>query len=192
MSAQTKWVGETDMNRRGCLIAVGVIAGLGLLCCGLLWFVAIPRFQDGIVDEVSQGLSTEIANQVDTAPGTLEPGTYTVSLAELEREINAQLAAEDSTSDFVMTTEGDLIKVGFSTNGQDLVYTGRPVVENGEIVIEDMEVDNGVLNFFLPADKVANLIENGLNDYLDARGLQAESLTVTDGEITFTAVPAGT
>jgi hypothetical protein len=179
------------MNRRGCLIAVGVIAGLGLLCCVLLWFVAIPRFQDEIVDEVSLGLSTEIANQVDTAPGTLEPGTYTVSLADLERQINAQLASDDSASDFVMTTEGDQIRVGFSASGQDLVYTGRPVVENGQIVIEDMEVDNGVLNFFLPADKVARLIENGLNDYLGARGLQAESISLADGEITFTAVAAG-
>jgi hypothetical protein len=153
--------------------------------------VALPRFQDEIVDEVAQGLSTEIANQVDTAPGTLEPGTYTVSLADLEREINAQLSTEDSASDFVMTTQGDLIRVGFSTNGQDLVYTGRPVVESGQIVIQDMEVDNGVLNFFLPADKVASLIENGLNDYLEARNLQAESLTLAEGEITFTAVPAG-
>jgi hypothetical protein len=180
------------MNRRGCLIAVGVIAGLGLLCCVLLWFVALPRFQDEIVNEVSQGLSTEVANQIDTAPGTLEPGTYTVSLADLEREINAQLATEDSASDFVMTTEGDLIRVGFSTNGQDLVYTGRPEVEDGRIVIRDMDVDNGVLNFFLPADKVANLIENGLNDYLAARGLQAESIVLAAGEITFTAVPAST
>jgi hypothetical protein len=90
-----------------------------------------------------------------------------------------------------MTTQGDLIRVGFSTNGQDLVYTGRPVVENGQIVIQDMEVDNGVLNFFLPADKVSRLIENGLNDYLAARGLQAESLILGEGEITFTAVPAG-
>jgi hypothetical protein len=179
------------MNRRGCLIAVGVIAGLGLLCCVLLWFVGIPRFQDEIVNEVSQGLSTEIANQVDSAPGTLDPGTHTISLVDLERDINAQLATDDSASDFVITTAGDLVEVGFSTNGQDLVYTGRPVVENGQIVIQDMEVDNGFLNFILPADKVANLIENGLNDYLDARGLQAESVSLADGEITFTAVPAG-
>jgi hypothetical protein len=180
------------MNRRGCLIAVGSIAGLLLLCCIVLWFFGVPRFQDQIVDEVSQSLSTEIANQVDTAPGTLEPGTYTISLADLEREVNARLATEDSTSDFVITTEGDLVKVGFSTGGQELVYTGRPVVQNGEIRIEDMNVDNDVMGFLLPADKVANLIENGLNDYLEARGLQAESVSLAEGEITFTAVSAGT
>ncbi len=179
------------MNRRGCLIAVGVIAGLLLLCCILFWFVGIPRFQDQIVNEVSDGLSTEIANQVDTAPGTLDPGTYTISLSDLEQQVNAQLATDNSTSDFVMTTEGDLVKVGFSANGQDLVYTGRPVVENGEIVIQDMQVDNDVMGFLLPAGKVATLIENGLNDYLSSRGLQAESIELGDGDITFTAVASG-
>lgn len=179
------------MNRRGCLIAVGSIVGLLLLCCLLFWFVGIPRFQDQIVDQVSETLSTEIANQVDTAPGTLDAGTYSISLADLERQVNAQLSTDNSTSDFVITTEGDEVKVGFSTNGQELVYTGRPVVENGRIELEDMQVDNDVMGFLLPADKVGRLIENGLNDYLAARGLQAESIVLGDGEITFTAVPAG-
>lgn len=179
------------MNRRGCLIAVGSIAGLLLICCVVLWFVGIPRFQDQIVDQVSESLATEIAVQVDTAPGTLEPGTYSISLAELERQVNAQLATDNSTSDFVITTEGDEVKVGFSSNGQDLLYTGRPVVEDGRVKLEDMQIDNDILGFLLPADKVGNLIENGLNDYLAARGLQAESIALGDGEITFTAVDAG-
>lgn len=181
------------MNRRGCLIVAGTIAGLLLLCCIVLWFVGVPRIQDSVANVFSEELSTQVANQIDSAPGTLEPGTYTISVADLQRELDAAINTSDSstTSDFAISVNSAGITVGFTSGTQHFGYTGRPDVENGQIVIEDMDVDNDVLAFIMPADKVAGIVENGLNNYFAARGLEVESLVLGNNNITVTTVPAG-
>lgn len=177
------------MRRRGCLIALATFAGLVLVCCGVGWFVVIPRVQDSVSDEISNVLSTEIADQLDTVPGNLDAGTYTLSVADLQSQIDANL---DSTtaSDFDISVDQQGIDIGFVSNNQEIGYSGRPVAQDGELVIEDMTVDNDVLGFFLPADRAAGIIENSVNGYFAARDLEIESIALGNDEITFTTVPA--
>lgn len=181
------------MNRRGCLIVVGAVSALLLLCCVLLFFVGIPRVQNGVVDTFSEAISTEVAQQIDDAPGTLEPGTYTISVSELQNQLSATIQNSDtsSTSDFLISVDPSGISVGFTSGSQDFGYSGMPVAEDGKVVIKDMEVDNSFLGWVMPADKMATLIENGLNDYFESRGLAVESIQLGDDEITITTVAAG-
>lgn len=183
------------MNRKGCLIAVGAIAGLLLLCCVVLWFVGIPRLQDQIADTVSEALGTEVAQQLDgqldVVGGDLEAGTYTISVADLQRELDSNIDESSSTSDLLISVDSSGIHVGFTSGTQEFGYTGRPVAQNGELRIEDMEVDNSTLGFIMPADKVAGIIEDAINGYFSERGLDIESIQLGDDEITVTTVRAG-
>jgi hypothetical protein len=166
------------------------MAGLLLICCILGWFIGIPRLQDNIADEISKELSTEVANQLDTNGTNLPAGTHTVSVAELQNQIDANMD-DSSASDFGISVDANGIEVGFTSGTQDFSYSGMPVARDGELVIEDMEVSEGWLGRIMPADKVANLIEDGINDYFAARGQRIESIQLGDDEITFTTVDSG-
>lgn len=177
------------MRRRGCLIAVGSVMGLLLLCCVVGWFVGLPRLRDTVSEGISEELSTEIASQLDTVPGDLDAGTYTLSVADLRSQIDANL--DDSTaSDFDISVDQQGIAINFESNNQQIGYSGVPVAQDGELVIQDMTVDNDVLAFLLPADRAAGIIEDSVNSYFAARDLEIESIELGNDEITFTTVPA--
>jgi hypothetical protein len=179
------------MRRRGCLIAVAVVAGLLLLCCVLAWFVGIPRLQDDIADGISDGLATTVADQFDTIDGTLEPGTYTISIDDIQSEIDTALGDTAGASDFEISVDSTGITIGFTSGSQEFGYSGRPVAENGELQIRDMEVNNSALRFLMPPDKMANVVEDAINGYFSSRGLAIESLELGNNEITVMAVESG-
>ena len=178
------------MNRRGCLIAVGSIFGLLLICCILVWFAGIPRLRDSISDSFTDELSTQVAIQLDAnAPGA-EAGTYTLSVADLQRQIDANVDSS-TASDFEISVDPTGMAIQFQSGEQSFGYTGTPVARDGELVIDDMEVDNEFLSWIMPADKMASTVENGVNNYFEAEGLEIESITLGDNEITFVTVPIG-
>ncbi|MDQ3655028.1 MAG: hypothetical protein M3457_08110 [Chloroflexota bacterium] len=177
------------MRRRGCLLAVGSVLGLLLLCCVIGWFVGIPRLRDTVSDGISEELSTQIASQLDDVPGDLDPGTYTLSVADLRSQIDANLDSS-TASDFDISVDPQGIAINFESNNQQIGYSGVPVARDGELVIEDMTVDNDVLGWILPADRAAGIIEDSVNSYFAARDLEIQSVELGNDEITFTTVPA--
>lgn len=177
------------MRRRGCLIAVGSILGLVLLCCVVGWFVGIPRLRDSVSEGVSEELSTQIASQLDDLPGDPGPGETTLSVAQLRSQIDANLDGS-TASDLDITVDSQGIAINFESNGQQFGYSGLPVARDGELVIDDMSVDNEALGWILPADRAAGIIENSVNGYFAARDLEIESINLGNDEITFTTVPA--
>lgn len=179
------------MRRRGCLIAVGSILGLLLVCCVVGWFVAIPRLRDTVSNGVSEELSTQIASQLDTVPGALDSGTHTLSVADLRSQIDANLDS-GTASDFDISVDPQGIAIAFESNNQQIGYSGVPVAQDGELTIDDMTVDNDVLGFILPADRAAGIIETSVNSYFAARDLEIQSIELGDDEITFTTVPSTT
>jgi hypothetical protein len=178
------------MRRRGCLISLGVIAGLLLLCCVLGWFVAIPRFRDTVADSISEELSTQVADQLQPPSGTLEPGTYTLSVAELQRQIDANMEDSSTTSDFGISIDQNQLVIDFDAGSQTFGYSGTPTVRDGKLVIDDMEVDSDQLGWVMPADRVADIIEDGVNDYFASQNLSIESIDLGEDEIEFQVVPA--
>lgn len=179
------------MRARGCLIAFAAFAGLVLVCCILLWFVGVPRLRDNIADDFSDALSTEVANQIPAgAGGELAPGTYTLSIAELRGDIEQDMD-DSGAEDFDMSVDQDGMSISFTSGEQEVGYTGVPVARDGRLVMENMEVDNDLLGWFMPADRLGDTIEDGINDYFAAQGLAIESIALGDDEITFTVVDDG-
>ena len=177
------------MRRRGCLISLAVFAGLLLLCCVVGYFVGIPRLRDSVSDELSKGISTEVAQQLAPNGADLDPGTYTLSVDDLQAQINAN-ADGSTTSDFGLSIQGDQLLIDFDSGSQSFGYSGTPIVENGRLEMADMSVDNGMLGWVLPADTVADTIEKGVNDYFTSQGLSIESIDLGTNEIEFSVVPA--
>jgi hypothetical protein len=170
------------------LTAIAALVGLLLVCCIVGWFFGIPRLQDSIADDISQELSTEVASQLDSSAGNLQPGTHTISVADLQSQIDSNLD-DSTTSDFGISVDANGIEIGFTSGTQDFSYSGTPVAEDGKLVIENMETSEGWLGRIMPADKVAGIIEDGINDYFAARNQEIESIQLGNDEITFTTVP---
>jgi hypothetical protein len=165
------------------------MAGLLLICCIVGWFVGIPRLRDSIGDTISEELSTQVASQLDSTAGDLDAGTYTLSVADLQRQIDQNLDSS-STSDFGISVDPNGIQLDFDSGSQSFGYSGMPVARDGRLVIEDMSVDNDALGWIMPADRAADIIEDGINDYFAARGLEIESIELGNDTITFTTVNA--
>lgn len=170
------------MRRRGCLISFGALAGLSLLCCVLVWFVGLPRLQDSVADGISDGLSTEVAEQFDAAGGQLEPGTHTISMADLESRLQ-QNSETNNVDDISFAAENGQLVLEFGSQDQTFNYTATPVAENGRLELTNVDADNGFLNRLFPADKLAGAIEGGVNEYFEARGLRIVGVTAENGEL---------
>lgn len=177
------------MRGRGCLISAGALVGLVLICCLAVWFVGIPRFQGWMEEGLSEGISTEVAQQLDSAGGDLAPGTHTVDMAQLESELAD--VGNLNPDDFEMTASNGQISIRFGQTGQQVGYIGDVSAENGRLVVSNMESTEGGLDFLLPPDRLENAIENGVNNYFAARGLSIQSVTADNNQITVDTVPAG-
>ncbi len=169
------------MRRRGCLVTLGVFVLLIVVCVGVVWFVAIPKVRDGITGGVAHSLSTEVANQFVGTPA--KAGTYTLSVADLNKQFEQHVEAVNNANIMVDSTH---LSLSFTNNSQTFGYSGTPTAKDGKLVMENMKVDNSTLGWFLPAGKLGQAIETGVNDYFASQGLQIESLQLGNGEITFT------
>lgn len=171
--------------RRGCLFVVGGVLLL-LLVCGLLgWFVAIPRIRDDIRDQLADNLATNVASQLSAripAGQHLEPGEYTISVADIEREIAQNFNQSQIDALAISAADGEL-RLTVESGGQSFSYAGVPVAENGQLVMTDMRADNDVASFFLPAGKLGEAIEQGVNQYFAAQSLDISGIQLNGGNI---------
>jgi len=172
---------------RGCLTTILILVLLVVVCCGAVYFVAVPRVRDSVRDQIAENISTQVASQLDDV--AVGAGTYTIDVAELRRALLANLNV-DNIDEVQIRVTPSAITLSFDIGGRGVSYTGTPVVVNGRLMIDGMSVDNDAVGFFLPADKLAEAIENGVNDFFTARGLRIDSLELGDDEITFVTSPS--
>ncbi len=177
------------MRRRGCLMSIGVIFGLLLLCCIVGYFFGVPRLRDSVADSITTELSTEVAHQLAPPSGTLEAGTYTISVTDLQRQIDANSDSSTQTNFGISVSPNGMV-IDFDSGSQTFGYTGTPVARNGRLVMDNMKVDNQALGWIMPADRVATIIESGINDYISAQGMQIDDVQLGTNEITLTLSPA--
>lgn len=176
------------MRRRGCLLSFTTIIGLLVLCCVLGWFVALPRVQNQVRDDLSDALTTQVANQFEAqlpAGVNLEPGQYTISLASLEDEVAGQMS--DQTFDaFRIYSEGQDLVLSVGSSGQTFEYRGTPGVSaSGELVMDNMSATNDVFEFVLPPDKLGDAIEGAVNRYVGAQGLRLTDVRIEGNQLVF-------
>jgi hypothetical protein len=170
------------------------VVGLLVLCvigCGLGYFIGLPRVRDGVQDSMEDAISTTVAEQIPgRGSGTARPGVYEITEAELQGEINGNVDVQNVDSFVIdITSNGMIFRIG--TNGdQDLTYSGKPVAENGHLVMSNMESSEGYLDWIFPADDLGEAIENAVNDYLAANNLALESVKLSNGTMTLETVTA--
>lgn len=172
------------MRRRGCLVTLGIFALLIVVCAGAVWFVAVPRIRDDVKNGVANEISTQIAVQFKATPSA--PGTYTLSVADLNTQFQNNVK---DVNDARISVNSTGLSLSFTSNSQSFGYTGTPVARDGKLVMDNMEVDNSTLGWLLPAGKLGNAVEKGVNDYFATQGQQIDSLTLGDDEITFVTSP---
>jgi hypothetical protein len=178
------------MGRRFTFGVAGIL-GICLLCCGLVWFVAIPRARDTVEDGLREAVGTEVAVRV--APvGTVEPGEYVITEADLQGQFDNALTDNSAqVKNLTVDITPDQIRVGFTSGEQDASYTGRLVAVDGRIDVQDMETSSGFLDFLFPAGIVEDGIEAGVNNFLDANNVILTGLTMEEGQMTLQVEPAG-
>lgn len=176
--------------RRGCLIAVGVLL---LLCLGVValgWFVGLPAVRDGFRDTIEESVAEEVAQRIPATPGAgVAPGTYTITQRELETSLRANLQTDDP-DDLVVRLLPSGVELGFTTRGQEVIYTGRLAAEEGRLVLNDMETNNEGLAFVLPPDDLGRAIADAVNRYLAANALRLDAVETTEGAVALTIAPA--
>jgi hypothetical protein len=155
-------------------MTIGIFAGLILICCLVGWFIGIPRFQDSISDSLSEEVGTQIASQFPSTQ--LSAGSEEIDVAMLESALAGNLDGASLDNVTLDVDENGRMELGFTSGEQDLTYTGQVTAENGELKIEDMDVNQGFFGWFLPADKLGNAIEDGVNNYFSAQGLEIASI----------------
>jgi hypothetical protein len=163
-----------------------------LVCCLLGWFVAIPRIRDDIRDQLADNLATNVASQLSAqvpAGQQLEAGEYAISVTDIEREIAQNFNQSQVDSLAISAANGEL-RLTVESGGQSFNYSGVPVAENGELEMTDMRADNDVASFFLPAGKLGEAIEQGVNQYFATQNLDISDIQVTGDDIVVQAVPS--
>lgn len=179
------------MRRRGCLISFGALAGLTLVCCLLLWFVGLPRLQDSIADGIQEGLATEVAQQLGASGARLEPGTHTLSVADLERELQTS-SGTDNVDNITFTAENGQLRLELDSQGQGFGYTAVPVAQDGRFELSEVDsTGDTFLDRIFPPDKLAGAVEGGVNSYFESQGLAITSVTAENGELVFETTNAG-
>ena len=177
------------MGRRLTFGIAGLL-GVCLLCCGLVWFVAIPRARDTVEEGLHEAVGTEVAVRI--APvGTVEPGEYVITEADLLGQFNEALSGNSAQiEDLALEITPEQIRVGFTSGEQDAAYTGRLEAVDGRLDVQGMVTSSGFLDFLFPAGIVEDGIEAGVNTFLEANNLILTNLTMEEGQVTLVVEPA--
>lgn len=169
--------------RRGCLISLVVLLGLCVLCTGGAYFVGLPQLRDAVGEGFEDAMSTEVAQRLAPNPRTTPaPGTYTITEASLRESLQAE-AEEGSVEDVIIRITPAEIEFGFTTGEQDVSYSGGVAAEDGKLVLTDFESNNDALEFIFPADRMAEAIEDAVNNYLEENNLRLADVTLAEGEM---------
>ena len=171
------------MGRRTLLLLIGTL-GTCLICCVLVFFVALPRTRDSVNDAIRESMTTQVARVI--APiGTAAPGTYSITDDELLQQFNDRLSGDSiPIEDLSVVITPEHITISFSSGSRDVTYTGTLQAVDGKVKVETIESSSGFMDFLFPASDVAKALETGINTYLSAQNLQVTNLTMGDGEIT--------
>lgn len=164
-----------------------VLIGL-LVCCAAGYFVGLPALQENVRDDIADALSTEVSEQVSVQlpdGQVIEAGTYRISIVDIENQIEANLG-QGTVEELSIRADGQEIVFTVGSGGQSIEYRGTPDVENGDLVMRNMQ-GGGVLDWFLPADTLGDSIEMAVNTIFGQQGLEITSLRLEGDELVLEA-----
>lgn len=174
--------GDTRVQRRGLLIGASAVLGFCLLGCILVFVAGIPAFRNEVRDGVHDAVATEVARQIPPATGGApQPGAYTLTAADLETGLRQNLDEDDDEQALIVRITDAHVEIGITSQGQDAIYTGTPVADNGEFDMREMTTDNNLVSYILPPGTIAGAVEDAVNNYLATNNLRLDSLQLADG-----------
>jgi hypothetical protein len=164
-----------------------------LLCCVggvVLYVVGLPRFRDEVRDPIEEAISTEVARQIAIAPDEPPaPGTYTLRDGELNQALRDRADRYLDIDDMNASIYPDGVIINVTIADQTSTYEGDVAAIDGELRVLDMSADGG-FGFVLPGEDMAELIEDGINNYFSSRDLMVTDVELGDGVMTLTVAPA--
>lgn len=166
------------------LIIFGAL-GACLLICVIAGFFLVRQIQSGFENVVEDGMQALLVEEIGNI-GAAQPGTYTLTTDQVLTQLNSELSSEGANIDdlFVRILPGNQIELGISSEGQDLDYTVTVAAVNGRLDVTDVEASNSVMNFIAPGSRIANGLENGVNEYLEQNNLTLTSIETVEGQLT--------
>lgn len=177
------------------LLSCGMLSFLGLcgIACVLVFVWALPNIRDQVQNEVGHAVSTQVARHIPTvAVGSIAPGRYEISASELQSSIAGELSGgRADVDDVIVRITSGVVELGFTARGQDVVYSGVPVVENGRLSFRNMDANVRVFEYLLPPDQLGDALADGINQFLSANDMLLNGVDLQSGAIVLDLVSAG-
>jgi hypothetical protein len=165
--------------------ALVVIGGCLVLCvgCAALAVVLWRNAETSVSNEIASVIATQVVDNIGTS--------RKVVLSEEDLDINTYITLDGSCGFNVtngnaeiygMKTEISKTKITFGC--AEVEYSAVPVVQDGRIVVANIDASNGVMNMVFPKGKLKGALERGLNDAMAARSVKPVGITLRDGSMT--------
>jgi hypothetical protein len=165
-----------------------------------------PRVVDAIGDQ-QQEVSREVANTLRISLTNRLSGVPLdadqVRFNEIDLDINNTVvfnSEDDVLSGIETGTDGTAI-YGFITeittdgisvvSGENVVYSGVPIVEGDRIVMTQVETPSAIMAMFLTGDGFTDAFEAGINDALSSRNIRPTAITLITGAMIIQTAPVG-
>lgn len=159
-------------RRRGCLLGCSVLFALCIGIGLLTWYVGIPRLTGVIEDGLSDGLATEIANEINPlySRAELQEGqSIRFSFDSINQSLQENNSDNPADSTRV-TTSGNQVVMRVELGGQEYEVGFIPrVSQEGRLEMESVEEDSWWTRQFM--DVLSGGFEGGINGWLERNGL---------------------
>lgn len=182
------------------LLGCGTLGLLALCVLGCVLFVvvALPNIRDEIHDDIGNAVSTQVAEIIPADSfGEVSAGRYAISASELQANIEQAIGGNAADiENVIVRVTSSVVELGFTAQGQEVVYSGVPVLEDGRVSFRNMDSNERVFEYLLPPDQLGDALADGINRYLAANGLLVNEITLQPGqagqpgEIVLDLVPA--
>lgn len=173
----------------GCVL--GCLGLLLILAVGaaLVFFAILPVAREAARDRLRDTVATEVT-RIDVLP-VLPTGELKVTEADVNRRFRENIGDFRQVSDSEFNIDPDGVALAVDLLGIRSIYRGGVAVENGRIVITNPEVD-GAAGQVLPAEDVADVIEDILNDLQQRSNVEFTDVDLAEGEMIIETRATGT
>jgi hypothetical protein len=168
------------MGLRKVLFIIGGATFACLLICVVVLFIGLRAARNSVHDDVAHAVSSAVSQQVSSVPRTNEPMTIELTADDIARQVVLQYDDDGlDTNDLVVRfATPDQVIVGLDTGGRNITYTATLAAVNGELVVTNVDGNIRAVTFLLPAGRLGDAIEDGVNGALSAANLSLESVKV--------------
>jgi hypothetical protein len=182
---RTRQPSRRARGRHGCLLAFGLASLLAVGALVLLLLAATmvvqPMIRDAAVDDLRQGVRSEVSRQITTQIGEAPGGEIVLSQDELNRRL-ANSGSLGPISDVGVTITPEGLVVRLRAYGVDGTYQATVEEQAGSVVLSGSPME-GPLALLLPEGDLEEAINAELATALAESGYYVNDVAMRDGAI---------